>query len=306
MPSGAFPVTSSMPRSSGALPREDGRPYGTQDYWDTFVDGQSVDAAMIDSSSTPASSAPTPASPSCQTPPNLSQQRYTPDKLGFVEYDDWESMNSYEEDVPSCLHYRIVWKVVVNNKVISTDTEEDVVVNPVPYWHMVLRPKLDKLLLKKLPQNRLVRCDDTSVVLSVTARTEKDLVKRFDDLSIDWSVIAKTLMGWGEHFRSGKKLTVQLSFNYLDAKPPPAGSARRGNKRRVSHPDNARRSRCAARCRGRGHRKSPDVARSVRRFPLSRIAMRPWSTLLDRSRRQEALQTEDRSSQGTRFLQGAG
>lgn len=110
-------------------------------------------------------------------------------------------MKSYEEDVPSCLHYRIVWKVAVNNKVISTDTEEDVVLNPVPYWHTVLRPKLDKLLLKKLPQNRPVRCDDTSVVVSVSARTERDLVKRFDDLSIDLSVIAKTLMGWGEHFR---------------------------------------------------------------------------------------------------------
>ncbi|KAF2270178.1 hypothetical protein CC78DRAFT_416107, partial [Lojkania enalia] len=86
----------------------------------------------------------------------------------------------------------------------------------------------------KLAQNRQVKCDDTGVVVSVSARTEKDLVKRFDDLSIDWSVIAKTLIGWGELFRSGKKLTVSLSFNYLDTKPPPAGTARRGTKRGLS------------------------------------------------------------------------
>ncbi|KAF2467023.1 uncharacterized protein BDR25DRAFT_235430, partial [Lindgomyces ingoldianus] len=96
---------------------------------------------------------------------------------------------------------------------------------------MVLLPKLETLLRKKLAQNRQVKCDDTGVVVSVSARTEKDLIKRFDDLSIDWSVIAKTLIGWGELFRSGKKLTVSLSFNYLDTKPPPAGTARRGTKR---------------------------------------------------------------------------
>lgn len=226
-PGGAFPVPSSM-MNGGALARENDRPYRTPDYWSTFVDGQDVDAAMIDPSSTPASFAPTPASHSCQTPPTLSQPQY-PDKLRFLEFDEWDAMNSYE-DVPTCLRYRIVWKVVVNNKRISKDTEEDVVVNPFSYWHNVLLPKLETLLRKKLAQNREVRCDDTSVAVSVSARTEKDLVKRFDDLNIDWSVIAKTLMGWGELFRSGRKLTVTLSFNYLDTKPP-AGSVRRGTKR---------------------------------------------------------------------------
>ena len=141
---------------------------------------------MLDSSSTPASFAPTPASASCQTPPSLSQPQSSPDKLRFLELDEWEAMNSYEEDASSCLHYRIVWKVVVNNKAICTDTEEDVVLNPISYWHSVLLPKVETLLRKKLAQNRHVRCDDTSVTVSVSARTEKDLVKRFDDLSIDW------------------------------------------------------------------------------------------------------------------------
>jgi hypothetical protein len=181
--------------TGGALAREDDRAYGTPDFWNTFVDGQAVDTAMIDPSSTPGSFAPTPASYACQTPPNLSQPRYTPDKLRFLELNEWDAMNNYEEDVPTCIHYRIVWKVVLNNKKISEDTEADIVLNPIPYWHTVLRPKLDELLFKKVPQNRPVRCDDTGVVISVSARTEKDLVKRFDDLNIDWSVIAKTLSG---------------------------------------------------------------------------------------------------------------
>ena len=61
-----------------------------------------------------------------------------------------------------------------------------------------------------------VQCDDTNVTVSVTDRTQRDLVKRFDDLGIDWPIIAKQLEEWGERFRSGKKLRVDLSFNYVD------------------------------------------------------------------------------------------
>ena len=35
--------------------------------------------------------------------------------------------------------------------------------------------------------NRHIRCDDTTVVASVTDRSERDLTKRFDDIDIDWS-----------------------------------------------------------------------------------------------------------------------
>lgn len=120
---------------------------------------------------------------------------------------------------------------MVNNKVVSMDTEQDVVLVSVLYWHMVLCPKLEKLLRKKLVQNRQVRCEDTNVIVSVSARTERDLVKRFDDLSIDWSIVAKQLMSWGDLFRSGKKLRVDLSFNYIDSQPPSGGTAKRGKKR---------------------------------------------------------------------------
>lgn len=116
-----------------------------------------------------------------------------PDKLRFLELDEWDELNSYEEDVPSYLHYSIESKVAVNNKVVSRDTEPDVVLGPLAYWHMVLKPKLNKLLCKKLAQNRPVRCDDTNVTASITDRAERDLVQRFDDLDIDWPIIAKQL-----------------------------------------------------------------------------------------------------------------
>jgi hypothetical protein len=53
-------------------------------------------------------------------------------------------------------------------------------------------------------------------VVSVTQRKEPDLTKRFADTSIDWAVVEKQLVAWGEFYRAGKKLTLKLSFNYVD------------------------------------------------------------------------------------------
>ena len=130
----------------------------------------------------------------------------------------------------TCPHYLIEWRVVVNNKEVTKDTEQDLVLVPIAYWHMVLQPKFEKLLRRKLAQKRQMRFDDTNVVVSVSGRTARDLVKRFDDLSIDWSIVAKQLTAWGELFRSGKKLRVDLSFNNVDLQPSSAGTLKRGNK----------------------------------------------------------------------------
>jgi len=99
-------------------------------------------------------------------------------KLQFLQLAEWNEHNSYGEDEPSCLHYSIEWKVSVNNRIISKDTEQDLVLVPSAYWHMLLKPKLEKLLRKKVAQNRHIRCEDTSVIVLVTDRTERDLVKR--------------------------------------------------------------------------------------------------------------------------------
>ena len=55
--------------------------------------------------------------------------------------------------MPTLLHYSTEWKVAVNNKVVSRDTEQDVVLVPIAYWHMILRPKLERLLQKKFGSN---------------------------------------------------------------------------------------------------------------------------------------------------------
>ncbi|KAF2022548.1 hypothetical protein EK21DRAFT_119643 [Setomelanomma holmii] len=136
------------------------------------------------------------------------------DGLGFLPLDEWDEHNSYDEDVPSRLRYTVEWKVMVNNKVIAKETEQDVVLAPAAYWHMYLNAKVERLVSRKLPPHRNVEYDDTNVVVSVNDRSERDVTKQFDSMDIDWSAIARQLVRWGELLRVGKKLRVDLSFNY--------------------------------------------------------------------------------------------
>lgn len=152
-----------------------------------------------------------------------------PSKLLLLNMDEWDDEKTYDEDPPNCIHYTIEWKVTLNGKLISKDTEQNLVLAPTFYWPQYLHPKLEKLLHKKISSNKRVTPDDTNVVVSVTDRSERDLTRRFDETDIEWPVIEKQLAAWAELFRAGKKLRVDLSFNYLETGQQ--STTRKGDKR---------------------------------------------------------------------------
>jgi hypothetical protein len=208
--------------------------YDATQQYDTPSDIQSVEARWIAALGTPSVPDYVAAGRAVRHRTVDDGQEATPldaGKLGFLPLDEWDEHNSYDEDVPSRLRYSIEWKVVVNNKTLSKDTEQDVVLAPSAYWRLCLSAKVDKLLSRKLPHGRHVKCDDTSVVASVNDRSERDLTKRFDEMDIDWLLVERQLMRWGELLRSGKKLRVDLSFNYVELAPPSAAARNRSNKR---------------------------------------------------------------------------
>jgi hypothetical protein len=87
---------------------------------------------------------------------------------------------------------------------------------------MSLKPKLDALVSKKTTSRKRISSDDTNLVVSVNERTERDLIRRFDELKVDWSVVEKQLLNWGEFLRVGKRLRVDISFNYVETQATPA------------------------------------------------------------------------------------
>jgi hypothetical protein len=65
------------------------------------------------------------------------------------------------------------------------------------------------------------------MVVSVNERSERDLIRRYDEVQVDWSVVDKQLLSWGELLRAGKRLRVDISFNYVETEAalPARGSA---------------------------------------------------------------------------------
>jgi len=158
-----------------------------------------------------------------------SQQNTQADKLELCQYAKWSLDETYDEDPLIYIHYSIEWKITVNNRAITAkDTELGLVLEPAAYWEHFFEPKLKNALSRK---NRPLRSEDTTVVVSVLDRLERDLTKRFDDTNIDWVVIQKQLLAWGELFRVGKKLRLILSFNYIDTSQLSTASLRGPNQR---------------------------------------------------------------------------
>jgi hypothetical protein len=163
-------------------------------------------------------------SPSIPTP---SVHHVDVDRLCLLQPDEWDQEKDYSAEPPVCIRYTIIWKIKLNNRTIAKDTEQDIVLAPAPYWSMFLQPKLDALLGKKINNSKRVRPDDSNVVVSVNERSERDLIRRFDEVQVDWPVVERQLLNWGELLRAGKKLRVDISFNYVETQAalPARGSA---------------------------------------------------------------------------------
>jgi hypothetical protein len=145
-------------------------------------------------------------------------QRETPplDQIPLLQLAEWEEGKVYDENPPTCLHYFIVWKLTLNNKVVRKNTEQDVVLAPRSHWRLFLEPKLKELVGKKF-QHKKAELDDTIIVLSVNHRNQQDLTLCFDKTDVDWPAVEKQLLLWGDLFRAGKKLTLNISFNYTES-----------------------------------------------------------------------------------------
>jgi hypothetical protein len=88
--------------------------------------------------------------------------------------------------------------------------------------------------VKKCP-DKMLKIDDTNIIVSVNERRYRNLIKRFDELNIDWQVVECQLITWAELFHAGKELRVHITINYKGRNnQAPANHRGRVNKRGAS------------------------------------------------------------------------
>jgi hypothetical protein len=144
--------------------------------------------------------------------------------------DDWEEERAYDEQPPVCIYYSIEWKLALNKRVVVSDTEQNLVLAPSAYWDKFLKPKLERLVGQKFSRDQQVRPDDTAMIVAINDRSEHNLTKRFEKTNIDWSLVEDQLLGWGDLFRAGKKLSLIITFYYLgDSRPYQKKGDKRGS-----------------------------------------------------------------------------
>lgn len=61
------------------------------------------------------------------------------EKPRLLQLSEWDDEISNDELPASYIRYMMEWKVTVNKRVISRDTEEDVALTPSAFWPVTLR-----------------------------------------------------------------------------------------------------------------------------------------------------------------------
>lgn len=114
----------------------------------------------------------------------------------------------------------------MNNRQIAKQTEQDLVLAPSDFWNETLISQLDALV-RKAQVNKPCAADATTIVMSVTERSGRNITKRFDEINVDWLVVEKQLQTWSHLMHNGRKLIIKVTFNYVETKT--AGLAGQGS-----------------------------------------------------------------------------
>ncbi|KAJ5111804.1 hypothetical protein NUU61_001434 [Penicillium alfredii] len=182
----------------------------------------------LDREWTPSVICPSPDAENIVGERSTSLHQHPPDQPSFHAAVEHEDGSAWDEHSPDCIHYQIEWRAKLNNRVVVKDTEQDLTLPPSSYWEQI-KEDAGSILRRKIARSRRVRLDDTSLVLSVNDRSQRDLTKRFEGTRIDWTAVEKQLLAWGHLYRRGKKPRLQISINYMeDSGPLPSRTDKRG------------------------------------------------------------------------------
>jgi hypothetical protein len=173
-------------------------PEGSRDGCDAMQAVSACPSHLPAAPITPVAARPAGPVPNHTTTEQVSQSQ--PTGLRLLQLEEWEDGHLYNENPLSSIHYAVEWKVTHseknkrNKKVVSRDTEQDVVLAPTAYWTQILQPKVKRVLRKKVGLEGRLRPEETVVIVSVNNRAERKLTKQFEGLNVEWGTIKAQLV----------------------------------------------------------------------------------------------------------------
>jgi hypothetical protein len=79
-----------------------------------------------------------------------------------------------------------------------------------------IKENAERIMEQKKACNQQVYLDDTTVIVAVNERSQRDLTKRFKGTDINWTPIETQLLRWENLFRQGKQLRLMISIHYIE------------------------------------------------------------------------------------------
>ncbi|KAK3938295.1 hypothetical protein QBC46DRAFT_451306 [Diplogelasinospora grovesii] len=171
------------------------------------------------------------------SPAGQSQQRNHSATLPLLQSSDWDEDLAYDEFPPTCIHYSIEWKLLLNKGgrltklMYKPELEQDLVLAPSALWNKSLKPVVEGRLKQKTPANKCYEPEETNVAVSVSDRAEHKLSKSYPEFDIQWEAVEKQLRTWSPLFRGGRKLHIEIAF-ICKPKSPSAAMQTRSRTRR--------------------------------------------------------------------------
>ncbi|KAJ6441867.1 glycosyltransferase family 31 protein [Purpureocillium lavendulum] len=164
------------------------------------------------------------------------------DTLPLLQADEWDEHAAYDETPPQCIHYDLIWKISLNKgssrltSLTEFCTENNLVLAPGAYWETILNDRVQQVLRRKTPADKVYTIEETKIKVSIDRRGKALFSKTYDFMDIEWCDVEREMEKASGVLLQDKHICVEVTVVYKDTTPAGAKRGRgAGNRQRAEH-----------------------------------------------------------------------
>jgi hypothetical protein len=122
------------------------------------------------------------------------------------------------QDLSKCCPYTINWTLCLKKMrlhKLTGNAVQNIDRYPSVLWNASLKSEIDAIVQEK-GLDRGYEPDETQITLSINARGEQDVPKRFTGHDVDWSEVDEQIESWSNLVSRGRRLTIKVIFIFKE------------------------------------------------------------------------------------------